>query len=489
MGRTIWRFVGLVVAIEALMIATFTATDLPSSFFLANADSSNIIVAKPRAHSRPTKSAFNLIERHVNASGASANMLSVPEHAYLKDQNAAATIECPLHFYVYRNEDIHPDFTTKNEQAGLDSFASGSEENFNLEIYLIRLFRTSPCRVYEHTLADVFVVPYLHATHCLLSDGYEMNCKHVPQWQIDTVISNLTYFSPSNHVFLLGWGTYVSNFKLQRMPLTLTVGPAIVKSESRKRGKTIMNAPTATVVPMVNGHARFQVEDRASILAAAKNRTYALAYFYGAGNLKMKGKKNYRRFRKYFGDEFQDGEHLGGKSVLVKQLTDGVEVKYEDFYQAYEDSIFCPVMAGDASWQQRFYDAMLCGCLPVVLEWDTTHPGGRSWHVPNNGASVWETYPFPKGKFGGDAALEIDYDSFVVRVPGNTTNESDMSAVRTTLERMLIHELDAVLKMQQSLRQNIQFLVYNLGLRAHTTEDAFYRTLKVLARNARSLTE
>jgi hypothetical protein len=179
---------------------------------------------------------------------------------------------------------------------------------------------------------------------------------------------------------------------------------------------------------------------------------------------------------------------LGGTPVLVKQLTDGVEVNYEDFYQTYEDSIFCPVMAGDASWQQRFYDVMLCGCIPVVLEWITTHPGGRSWHVPHNGASVWETYPFPKGKFGGgDAALEVDYDSFVVRVPGNTTDEADMSAIRAKLERLLIHELDTVRSMQQSLLKNIQFLSYNLGLRAHTTEDAFYRTLKVLARNARSL--
>jgi hypothetical protein len=36
---------------------------------------------------------------------------------------------------------------------------------------------------------------------------------------------------------------------------------------------------------------------------------------------------------------------------------------------AYTSSIFCMVLPGDNSWQARFFEAILNGCLTVVLTW------------------------------------------------------------------------------------------------------------------------
>ena len=37
-------------------------------------------------------------------------------------------------------------------------------------------------------------------------------------------------------------------------------------------------------------------------------------------------------------------------------------------FELYRGSIICPILAGGAPQQRRFFDSILNGCLPVVLE-------------------------------------------------------------------------------------------------------------------------
>lgn len=217
-----------------------------------------------------------------------------------------------------------------------------------------------------------------------------------------------------------------------------------------------------------------------------RNRTYAFSFFFGASNPKMK--KNGRRFRVYFYNEFKNDTSVGGKPIVLRTKTANTPLRRDEYLDYYEDSVFCPVLAGDISWQLRFYDVLACGCIPIVLEWPTSiGADGRTWFVKNK-FSVWQTYPFAKGRYGGNnSAIEVDFDLFVLRVPGNERDEKDMSRVRQTLERLLRNEPETIRQMQINLRENIDYITYKLGLEAHSSEDGFHRILKVLARNSKQL--
>lgn len=78
------------------------------------------------------------------------------------------------------------------------------------------------------------------------------------------------------------------------------------------------------------------------------------------------------------------------------------------FHHVYRKSVFCPIPPGDVPHGSRFFHAILCGCIPVVLTFNASVPGFTSWHM-DQGAPYIDSYPFTN---------KIDYRRIVVEVPG-----------------------------------------------------------------------
>ena len=315
------------------------------------------------------------------------SVLLVPESNWSDSipENMEYATSCPVHFFVYSNL---PDNLTSNlENKVLESIEKGfSHENANLDLALVKLFRTSPCRTTDPAQAAYFVVPYLHCAHCIFGGyTYRHGCQHVPNHLISSLYQSLDYFNDTilqrKHVFLASWGTGMTKTRIERSSIVLTTGPSTNYIEGTPNG--------SIVLPLMNDRPEFQP----SILQShgmewwTRPRTFSFAYFYGAKNKRMQG--GGRFLQAYFENDLNTlgNKTLGGLPFLTVEIAKTrVPFNAEIAFEAYRESIFCPVLSGDLCWQKRFYDVILSGCLPVVLEWTTDQPEGqqRSWFLPNN---------------------------------------------------------------------------------------------------------
>jgi hypothetical protein len=285
---------------------------------------------------------------------------------------------------------------------------------------------------------------------------------------------------------------FLTHKKIDRQPLAITTGP---------RRKAF---PTELVVFQFNDAPRFQPSQ---LLAKTEDwwirpRKYAFSFFFGANNPNMRFMIGGRRFRTYFRQDME--QHYGDTNTTIAGMPYQLHVlstttatadhgvnsdKLNYAFDSYQNSIFCPVLAGDTSWQRRFFDAILSGCLPLVLMWDTPkHMGGKSWFLPtieNTRSitfSVQQTYPFAKGLFPGDEEqeVEIDYESFVVECPGNPVNESDVSSIRLTVEDMLRNRPDEIRQRQLAMKKVALSFTFGMGDDAHKYNDGFARMIRAL---------
>ena len=238
------------------------------------------------------------------------SVLLVPESEWpntTKQESATTTTvtSCPLRLFVYAN--IAANFSSDLEDKVVANIRAGtSNDNPNIDLALVKLFRTSPCRTTDPSQADIFVVPYLHCSHCILGGyGYQMECEQVPNSVIDLVFQSLDYFHANEstrekHLFLASWGMGMTKKIIDRSPMILTVG---AKS----------NRNNGVLVPMVNARPEFQP----SVLHSHKEdwwtrpRTYIFSYFYGKANPKMRG--GGRRFRLFLE---KTSKHMVGVILL-----------------------------------------------------------------------------------------------------------------------------------------------------------------------------
>jgi hypothetical protein len=79
--------------------------------------------------------------------------------------------------------------------------------------------------------------------------------------------------------------------------------------------------------------------------------------------------------------------------------------------------------------QKRFFDVILAGCIPAVLEFEGDEEGWPSWHSHTR-CSVIQTYPFARGTYFNDETAGLDSSSFVVSVNGTC----GLSCVKAVLD-------------------------------------------------------
>ena len=345
------------------------------------------------------------------------------------------------------------------------------------ELPWILLFRSYPGRTWNPLDADLFVVPYAHGGHCAYYEGWELRCRHVPlELTTATLFSSLPHFSgnETRHLFLLSNDRYLSHKHLIDKALTLSFGP--------RTGDPPL--PGQMISTIFNDIPQYQP----SVLMSknedwwTRPRRYSFVCFFGEVNRRVRNTP--RRFRRYFHQdmdrETDEKGMLGGLPYHFEPVEGRILVNATKAYDLYSNSVFCPVLCGDAPWQRRFFDVILAGCIPVVLSWklddETT-----TFFVPDAKRSLADTYPFAKGLFGGDETIEIDYESLVVQCAGNRgENESDVSCLRRTMEDMLLRRHDEIRKKQLQLKRYALAFSLGVGEDAHRYEDSFARTIRAL---------
>lgn len=466
----VWRV--LVATIMSLLTMPFIHTDLENYH-------RNLAT---KVLSKTTYSDLRWSAKYLMQTGQES-MLAVPEEMY-KDNNNSKHVplsECPIRLYVYNTSNLPADLSTELEQWVVKSDVR--LENIHTELALIRLFRTSPCRVYNASMADVFIVPYMHTAHCVHSEGYKLFCGNVRKKEIKRLLRTLSHYKDyrDRHAFLLGWGTHKSRRELVTHPLTLTVGWKHAPERVPE---------TAVIIPPINIHPSFQP----SVLLErdesfwTRPRQYSMVAFMGTHNPRMP--RGPRRYRKYFFDYAKNHWNgtLGGKPYLLVATQGGKNSTTlqsgGDAFAAYHDSVFCPILPGDSAWQRRFFDVLMSGCLPLVIEWEMER--GLSWHTPEEDRDPKDVYPFFPGGFYNERNSLIDYNSFVVRVPGNRRKKRKFSAVQTVVEELLANP-QKLKQKQLRLMENAPKLAYGLGLDAHKYDDVFHRILKAMAQYSASL--
>jgi hypothetical protein len=347
-------------------------------------------------------------------------------------------------------------------------------ENFKADLAIFHLFQTFPGRTRNPNEADFFVVPYLHASHCLQLNtlkSWFRECQHVSRSSIqDEIIGNLIHYkgNEKRHLFINSMEAWHAHPLLRNVPLSLTHGPRL-----NEGGYHI-------VIPYLSDDPSFQpsVLNRRGKQWWIRPRRIALTYFFGSVNRNMK--KDFRRHRQLFIEEVRTNwtlsPYLGQLPYVVESL--GSHKLHSKnglgyFNSIYRQSVFCPVLPGDAPPQKRFFDVIIMGCIPVVLDFETdfASQSKTSWHSPG-GFPIELSYPFAKHSNSIDPENEIDYESFVVQV-------KEVSAMRKTLENILQNQTE-IQRLQLNLMKNAQYFLYGMGDDSHLHEDAFVKILQSL---------
>ena len=204
------------------------------------------------------------------------------------------------------------------------------------------------------------------------------------------------------------------------------------------------------VVPYANTNAEYQPDKLISSMNADQlDRFYsAKRYALAAVFSKTISGNGYARLAfaekadTYFGNGtiLHKNGTLGGMPVEIIVIREKRKMVGEAHtMQLYRDSVFCPVFRGDTPDQKRFFDAILSGCIPVVMAhyWKEGNDerNSTSYFAPATGTTLSEVYPWAKGSFGEKYPdMGIDYSQLVIEI-----NEQDcgMDCLPNTLERWL----------------------------------------------------
>lgn len=387
---------------------------------------------------------------------------------------------------------------------------SPSNDNRITDLGIIQLFQTFPGRVYDPQQADVFVVPYPHASHCMSGHcrpgPYKQNCGGVPQSMIDDLVDKqLTYFRGNDtdrHLFILS-SSHQLNKKLQMAALKFVIGGRkYIKDRPSQIYLRRMNPHHKQdpdqlgnfIMPYMNTHPLMQpnvIRSRSEDWWTSTTRPRKYSFVSISGGKNQKTQNDPRIYRRKFHDHLTRTHHknngtLGGLPYLIRGPG---ELRPDDMIELYQESTFCPCLPGDTVTQKRFFDVILSGCLPVVLKFPRERVRSNkttdeemvfSWH-PFKNSLLENTFPFAHPKqFGGlpvQASL-VNYSSFVVQVDLPADSGNIEEAMATLLLPSNQHEL---LRRQLEMSRVAPLLTYGLGPEnAHRYEDAFSTLLRAL---------
>merc|ERR1712138_281777 len=99
-------------------------------------------------------------------------------------------------------------------------------------------------------------------------------------------------------------------------------------------------------------------------------------------------------------------------------------------------SVFCPCVPGDSTFTRRFFEAILQGCLPVVISWDMGN-GQESWWQRNIKKATERFYPWSESY---PFCSRFDYRRFVVRVKEERLREGHFGETLVAMSQTEVRE-------------------------------------------------
>lgn len=293
--------------------------------------------------------------------------------------------------------------------------------NYNSDVVTVKRFLEYPHQTTNPHEADVFFVPYPHKSHCLChqQDFTRTRCKFNIQWIRENVLDHLPYFHNATlkpkHLFVLGSDYEQSNPPFRReIDLDLSLGPAGGCQPNRhSKGKHWTELCGSFTMPYVNTMLDAQPRTVAALSRdwwVHRPRQYSVAASMGTPAHLTVRTELLQNQKALFHDLV-----VGGLPVHLHDL--GTSRASVHPTELYRQSTFCPILMGDECAQKRFFDVILAGCIPVVLEFEGDEEGWPSWYNHKR-CSVRRTYPFARGTYFNDVTAGLNYSSFVVSVNG-----------------------------------------------------------------------
>ena len=342
--------------------------------------------------------------------------------------------------------------------------------NRNGDVVLSKIFTeyTGPMRTLDPKDASVFIVPYAATAHCACMNE-RARCRKVSNHDIKTgVIDHLAYLNTSTssrHVFLNSVQRELNHPFMWSLPLVVTL-------EANQQLCQLSQNCGHILQPYVNTNADYQPNHPQFLKTHATNsleqRDYAIVAAmsgYIAKDRKHQLRKEFLQTMKVLSEK---NNTIAGRSVFVSGLQRRVIEREDEILSLYRRSVFCPCIRGDTPAQKRFFDALLSGCIPVVLEYEYSHEEGYTSFFRPNGTSTRLVYPFSKGIFHEEPNMGIDYSELVVAVNGTC----GIPCIIPTLEELLLHHPEQVIAMQKKIASVASLFSYGMESNALQHPDA-----------------
>ncbi|CAJ1392035.1 unnamed protein product [Effrenium voratum] len=322
---------------------------------------------------------------------------------------------------------------------------------FATEVLVLLKFLSAPEGVLteDPTQADLYVVPYFAKSDCAESGNFGRD----PCWgkckcatAVKHLFNALPYFTwqtRARHLFLATGDIKDLPVEIQAQPLLVSLGASLC-------GGHVL-VPSPNLDPDLQPKAKMETREA----SGRSPERHILAFWFGSVD---------KEWRRRVVAQMQDYQKSGDRPVIIH----GIDGDYaaRDIWQTDANSPqmvleemmrseFCPVVQGDVPHQKRLFDAIITGCLPVVVAFPSHVPKQVSWWLPN-GPPAERMVPF------WDA---VQYRSFVVEVP---EREVRAGAFMTRLLQMPSAEKAARRMAMRRARAQLRFDFQGTGPDAFT---------------------
>jgi len=325
--------------------------------------------------------------------------------------------------------------------------------NRNGDVVLSKLFTeyTGKRRTYDPLEASAFIVPYASTAHCACKND-RARCKLITDEMIQSeVLDHLAYYkgAEEKHIFLSSVQRELNHPFMKNLPVMITV-------EANPSFCDLYTNCGHFIQPYVNTNADFQ--PNAAVFRSAhekRQRKYAMAAFLSKsiGDSKVSVRRDFIR-----SIESTNLTSIAGLPIYVSGLDRRVLENETVLFDVYRDSIFCPCLRGNTPAQKRFFDVLMSGCIPVVLEYEKSSELGQVSYFKEGGTSVRLTYPFAKGIFHGEQEMGIDYSKVILAVNGTC----GVACIIPAMEDLLAHNPDKIVEIQQEIGRLARLFTYGM---------------------------
>lgn len=478
-------------ALLSVLLTTFSTRNVPHPFELARAHGRNVLFSFKQQHqltaaagyvlrsAEPTDSLERAMNEVVRILLKDSSEVYIQEHAKF----SFYIYELPVPFsWEYVVDDCLERMRTARDTCdwgmSICSYSntptttfSKKRLNFNADVALAKLLTeyNGKLRTYNPQTADVLIVPYPFAAL--------RSCAQHRQVQVaDELLGELQFWNKETahkHLFLSSTDPLAYKPRTQihlKAPLIATLGHV------QKACRAKANNCGQFVIPYMNTNEEYQ-PNRVGLdfWKPVEKRDFAVAAMY---NVNISGNGQPRAlFLAAVNQHLNttDGR-LAGLPIHVRgSLGPARQIGSEKAtLELYRNSIFCPILRGDEPPQKRFFDVMMSGCIPVVLEGATTNdPLYPSHFAVGKTPSIRWVYPFSTGTFAGNDRMGIEYRDIVVGV--NAT--CGAPCILPVLEKLLLNDRKRLQKMQSMLGSVVSLFTYGLEANSRRYPDALAAAL------------